>query len=71
MALNAISRDFGDHGVVPDCIKCSKYVQRDSPELMSKIMTSGLQGDTACAPQLTEGISETINPAIPQIDEAT
>ena len=37
LALDSIVRLFGEQGRMPDCIKSSRYVQRDGPDLMSDI----------------------------------
>ena len=37
LALDAIGRPFGEHGSMPDCVKSTRYVQRDGPDLMSDI----------------------------------
>ena len=31
--IQPISREFGDQSGVPDCVKCSRCIQRDSPDL--------------------------------------
>ena len=36
LALDATGRQFGEQGEMPDCIKSSRYVQRDGPDLMSE-----------------------------------
>ena len=38
LALDAIGREFGEQGGMPDCIKRTKYVQRDCPDLVSDIL---------------------------------
>ena len=35
LAFDAIGREFGEWGRMPDCIKSTRYVQRDGPDLMS------------------------------------
>ena len=35
MALDAIGREFGEQGGVPERIKSTRYGQRDDPNLMS------------------------------------
>ena len=35
--LDAIGREFGDQGRMPDHIRCSRYGQRNGPDLMSDI----------------------------------
>ena len=37
LALDAIGKQFGEQGRMSDCIKCTMYVQRASPDLMSDI----------------------------------
>jgi len=37
LPLDAIGREFGEQGMMPDCIKSTTYVQRDGPVLMSDI----------------------------------
>ena len=37
LSLDVIDREFGEQGRMPDCIQSLRYVQRDSPELMSDI----------------------------------
>ena len=37
LALDSIGRQFGEQGRMPDCIKSSRYVQREGPDLMSEI----------------------------------
>ena len=37
LALDAMLREFEEQGRMPDCIKSSRYVPRDSPDLMSDI----------------------------------
>ena len=37
LALDSIGRHFGEQGRMPDCIKSSRYGQRDGPDLMSDI----------------------------------
>ena len=36
-ALDSIGRQFGKQGRMPDCIRSSRYVQRDGPDLKSDI----------------------------------
>ena len=36
-ALDAIGREFGEQGGMPDCIKSTRYVYRDGPDLISAI----------------------------------
>ena len=35
--LDSIGREFGEQGRMPDCIKSTRYVWRDGPDLMSDI----------------------------------
>ena len=37
VALDAIGREFGEQGGMPDCIKCSRYLERDGPDLISDV----------------------------------
>ena len=37
LALDAIGRVFGEQSGMPDCIKSTRHVQRDGPELVSDI----------------------------------
>ena len=37
LALDSIGRQFGERGGMPDCIKTSRYVQRDGPHVMTDI----------------------------------
>ena len=37
LALDSIDIEFGGQGGMPDCIKSTRYVQRDGPDLMSDI----------------------------------
>ena len=37
LALDAISREFGEQGRMRDCIKSLRYLQRNGPDLMSNI----------------------------------
>ena len=37
LALNVISRGFGEQGGMPECIKSMRHVQRDCSDLMSDI----------------------------------
>ena len=37
LALDSIGRQFGEESRMPDCIKSSRYFQRDGPDLMSDI----------------------------------
>ena len=37
LSLDAISREFGEQGRMPDCIESTRYVQRDGPNLMPNI----------------------------------
>ena len=37
LVLDSIARQFGEQGRIPDCIKSSRYVQTDGPDLMSDI----------------------------------
>ena len=40
LALDGIGRTYGEQVRMPDCIKSTRYVQRDCPDLMSD--TEGL-----------------------------
>ena len=35
--LDSIGKQFREQGRIPDCIKSSRYVQRDDPDLMSDV----------------------------------
>ena len=50
LALDSIGRQFGEQGRMPDFIKSSRYVQRDSPDLMSDIEGPAIVGrvEAAC-----------------------
>ena len=37
LVLDSIGREFGEQGGVSDCIETTRYVQRDSLDLMSDI----------------------------------
>ena len=37
LTLDAIGREIGKQGGMPDCIECSRYVERDGPDHMSDI----------------------------------
>ena len=37
LALDSIGRESGEQGGIPDCFKSMRYVQRNSPDLMSDI----------------------------------
>ena len=37
LSLDAIGREFGEHGGTSDCIECLRNVKRDGPDLMFKI----------------------------------
>ena len=37
LALDAIDREFGEEGRMRDCIKSTRYVKRDGPDVMSEI----------------------------------
>ena len=37
LALDAMGRQFGEQGRMPDCNKSMRYVQRDDPDLMTDI----------------------------------
>ena len=37
LALDTTGREFAEQGRMPDCVKSTRYVQRDGPDLMSDI----------------------------------
>ena len=37
LTLDGIGRELGEKGRMPDCIKSTRYVQRNGPVLMSEI----------------------------------